>query len=109
MKSDAFPEIRKVMEDAGENGKKMWLTEFGWTTANQAKGYEYGKYNSPEQQAQFLVRAFELGKSYPWMGVMFVPLTDARLTTADEGYWWAIVEPDGDPRPAYDALKAMPK
>ena len=24
----------------------MWLTEFGWTTANQAKGYEYGKYVS---------------------------------------------------------------
>jgi hypothetical protein len=44
-----------------------------------------------------------------WIGVIFAPLTDARLTTADDGYWWAVVEPDGDPRPAYHALRAMPK
>ena len=104
-------EIRKVMEDAGEGNTKMWLTEFGWTTANQAKGYEYGAFVSEQQQAQYLVRAFELGKSYPWMGVMFVwNLNFATITQpSDEKYPWAVLKSDGSPRPAYTALKNMPK
>ncbi len=104
-------EIRKVMEDAGEGNTKMWLTEFGWTTANQAKGYEYGAFVSEQQQAQYLVRAFELGKSYPWMGVMFVwNLNFATITQAsDEKYPWAVLKSDGSARPAYTVLKNMPK
>ncbi len=104
-------DLRKVMEDAGEGKVKMWLTEFGWTTANQAKGYEYGKFNSPEQQATYLTRAYELGKSYPWMGVMFTwNLNFANVTQPnDEKYPWGVLNADFSPRPAYTALKAMPK
>ena len=104
-------EIRKVLEDAGEGGKKMWLTEFGWTTANQAPGYGYGKFVSEQQQAQYLARAFDLGKSYPWMGVMFVwNLNFAAITRpSDEKYPWGVLRGDGSPRPAYIALKEMPK
>jgi len=104
-------EQRKVMEDAGENGKKMWITEFGWTTANQAAGYGYGKYVSEDQQAQYLTRAFALGRSYPWMGAMFVwNLNFASITMpSDEKYPWGVLKADGSPRPSYNALKAMPK
>ncbi|MDQ2787587.1 MAG: cellulase family glycosylhydrolase [Chloroflexota bacterium] len=104
-------DLRKVMEDAGEGNTKMWLTEFGWTTANQAKGYEYGAFVSEQQQAQYLVRAFELGKSYPWVGVMFVwNLNFATITPpSDEKYPWAVLKSDWSPRPAYTALKNMPK
>ena len=104
-------QIRKVMEDAGESGKKIWVTEFGWTTDNQAKGYEYGRYNTPEQQAQYLVRAIELGKSYPWMGVMFVwQLNFASITPeSDEKHPWGVLDKADMPRPSYLALKNMPK
>jgi hypothetical protein len=62
-----------VMAANGDANKQMWLTEFGWSTYNTAKGYEYGQLISPETQAQYLVRAFEKGKNdYPWMGVMCV-------------------------------------
>jgi hypothetical protein len=30
-------------------------------------------------------------------------------TPADEQYHWSITNPDGSPRPAYDALKGMPR
>ncbi|MHB8645039.1 MAG: cellulase family glycosylhydrolase [Thermomicrobiales bacterium] len=104
-------DLRKVMVDAGEGQTKMWLTEFGWTTANQAKGYEYGTFVSEQQQAQYLVRAFQLGKSYPWMGVMFVwNLNFSTITQPnDEKYPWAVLNSDWSPRPAYTALKNMPK
>ena len=104
-------DLRKVMEDAGEGNTKMWLTEFGWTTANQAKGYEYGAFVSEQQQAQYLVRAFELGKSYPWVGVMFMWNLNFSTVTppSDEKYPWAVLKSDWSPRPAYTALKNMPK
>ncbi len=104
-------ELHKVMQDAGEGNTKMWLTEFGWTTSNEAKGYEYGKFVSEAQQAQYLTRAFELGKSYPWMGVMFVwNLNFSTITPpSDEKYPWAVLKSDWSPRPAYTALKNMPK
>lgn len=104
-------DLRKVMVDAGEGNTKMWLTEFGWTTANQAKGYEYGAFVSEQQQAQYLVRAFQLGKSYPWMGVMFVwNLNFSSITQpSDEKYPWSVLTSDWSPRPAYTALKNMPK
>jgi polysaccharide biosynthesis protein PslG len=104
-------DLRKVMEDAGEGQTKMWLTEFGWTTANQAKGYEYGTFVSDQQQAQYLTRAFALGKSYPWMGVMFVwNLNFSTITQPnDEKYPWSVLNSDWSPRPAYTALKNMAK
>ena len=39
-------------------------------------------------------------------------LADPDWTENDEQYWWAITYPDwpeNKVRPAYDALKAMPK
>ena len=30
-------------------------------------------------------------------------------TEQDEQYWWCITNPDGTPRPAFEALKAMEK
>ncbi|MCC6629838.1 MAG: beta-galactosidase [Chloroflexi bacterium] len=104
--------LRAVMEKFGDSNKQMWLTEFGWTTKNQAKGYEYGQYNSDQDQAAYLVRAYQLAKQkYPWMGVM--AMWNLNYSTIvkpeDEKYSWSIINSDYTPRPAYTALKAMPK
>ena len=107
-------QLRSVMEKYGDGGKRMWLTEFGWSTANQAPGYEYGRFNTEQNQADYLVRAYQLAKTrYPWMGVMFVwnlnfgTLPD--LPPTDEKPPFGILNKDWTPRPAYNALKAMPK
>ncbi|HET9496427.1 MAG TPA: cellulase family glycosylhydrolase [Chloroflexia bacterium] len=102
-----------VMAANGEGNKQMWLTEFGWTTYNTANGYEYGQLISPELQAQYLVRAFQKGKNdYPWMGVMCVwnlNFSTLGLGPEDEKVPWAVLNPDFSPRPAFTALKNMPK
>lgn len=105
-------DLRKVMEEAGDGQKQIWLTEFGWSTKNAAKGYEYGQYISEEQQAQYLVAAFDWAKqNWPWMGVMF--LWNLNFSTVskpeDEKTPWSIVYADYSPRPAYEAVKKMPK
>jgi len=105
-------DLRKVMEDAGDGQKQAWITEFGWSTKNAAKGYEYGEYVSEDQQAQYLVRAFDWAKqNWPWVGVLFVwNLNFSTVSPAtDEKSPWSILYADYSPRPAYDALKKMPK
>ncbi len=105
-------QLRQVMLDNGDGAKQIWLTEFGWTTANQAPGYEYGVYTSEEEQAQYLVRAFEIARTeWPWMGVMAVWNLNFSVVVppSDEKYPWSVLNGDWSPRPAYRALQAMPK
>ncbi len=106
-------QLRNVMEQNGESGKKMWLTEFGWdSNPTVVPGYNYSPYVSEDQQAQYLTRAFALGKSYPWMGVMFVWNLNFQVTTSgpsDEKYGWGVLNSDWSPRPSFTALKNMTK
>jgi polysaccharide biosynthesis protein PslG len=106
-------QLRGVMEQNGEGGKKMWLTEFGWDSSpTPPDAYKYAAYVSEDQQAQYLTRAYALGKSYPWMGVMFVWNLNFQVTTnnpSDEKYGWGVLHSDWSARPAYTALKNMQK
>ena len=105
-------QLHDVMAKYGDGDKQIWLTEFGWTTANQAPGYEYGKYITEALQAQYLVRAYQIAQTeWPWMGVMNVWNLNFSTIVApsDEKAPWSIIRQDWSHRPAYDALKAMPK
>jgi polysaccharide biosynthesis protein PslG len=103
---------RAVMERHGDSAKQIWLTEFGWSTENQAPGYEYGAEISEQQQAENLVRAFQIARQeWPWMGVMMVWNLNYSTVVdpADEKFPWSVLNPDWSPRPSYEALRDMPK
>ena len=105
-------DLRSVMVANGEGHKSIWITEFGWTTANQAPGYEYGEFNSEADQAEFLRRSFEIARSeWPWVEAMYVWNLNFALVVspADEKYPWGVLNADGSPRPSYEALRDMPK
>ncbi len=110
--------IRAVMVAYGMGDKPIWITEFGWAstenvTSVAARGYEYGYYNSEQEQAAYLVRAFEKARTEypPWLGAMFVwNLNFATCFPAtDEKSPFGIIRPNGTLRPAYAALAQMPK
>jgi hypothetical protein len=110
--------IRATMEACGAGSKQIWLTEFGWAatenvTSVAAPGYEYAYDNTEQNQADYLVRAFELGRTtyQPWMGAMFVwNLNFATIfPPSDEKSAFGVIRPNGTPRPAYTALANMPK
>ncbi|CAN5313180.1 hypothetical protein BH23CHL1_BH23CHL1_06930 [soil metagenome] len=105
-------ELRQVMIDHGDADKSMWLTEFGWTTENQAPGYEYGTFNSEEDVAQYLTRSFEIMlNEWDWVSGAFVwNLNWSTLAPPeDEKFPWSAVNAEWTPRPAYDAMRALPK
>lgn len=105
-------DLRKVMVDNGDAGKQVAVLEFGWTSDSRP-GSPYNWHAvSEETKADYIVRAYQWARDHwsPWMGVMTVVyIPDPAWTQDDEQYWWAITNPDGTARPAYDAIKAAPK
>ncbi len=107
-------DIRKIMVRYGDGNKQIALLEFGWTTDQVHPDYSWYAV-TPEQQADYLVRAYQYAKAHwsPWIGPMVALSIASPFDTEDkEQYWWAITYPDFPDtrvRPAYDALRAMPK
>ncbi len=110
--------IRQAMVDSGYADRQIWLTEFGWATTNNTPGYEYGADNTFDEQAQYIVRAFEIGRYEwaPWMGAMFlwnlnfaVPWEQYRGNGLHEQASFGVLNGDWSPRPAWFAIQTMPK
>jgi hypothetical protein len=119
-------DMRAMMERYGDGDKQIAILEFGWHTNTSPEHPDYAWFGvTPEQQADYLVRAFRYAREHwsPWIGPMFVwNIPDSHWTPDDEEFWWGIVDPfwwkfdgnqetwsGGATRPAYEALKRMEK
>ncbi len=105
-------DLRAVMAANGDSAKKVAVLEFGWTTDSRPDSPYAWHAVTPAEQADYLVRAFGYAKEHwsSWVGPMIVIyIADPLMTKDTEQYYWAVTNPDGTPRPAYEALKAMPK
>jgi hypothetical protein len=111
-------DVRALMVQNGLADRQIWITEFGWATKNNTPGYEFGNSISYDTQAQYIVRAFQMGRNdyAPWVGAMFlwqmnfaVPWQQKEGNPLHEQASYGIINGDWSPRPAYTALKNMPK
>jgi hypothetical protein len=103
---------RQVMVDAGDAATPVWATEFGWLLD---PGHNMGQYDwmrvSAEKQADYVVRAFTYARAnWPWMTGLLLSNLDASTspyhTGAQDGMpWFAILNKDYSPRPAWKAFK----
>ena len=89
---------RAVMENAGDAATPVWITEAGWRTSAPDPADEW-QVVTPEQQADYSLRAVEQAAAWPWLErLAFWELDGA----GDDGYrlWGA----PGVDTPAYRAL-----
>lgn len=111
-------DVREVIVASGKGDMQVWVTEFGWATANNTPGYEYGNNIDFNTQAQWIVRAFQIGRHdyAPWVGAMF--LWNLNFSIAWDGVHnnpmheqasFSVLNPDWTPRPAWHAIQSMPK
>jgi polysaccharide biosynthesis protein PslG len=100
-------QLRNIMVLNGDAAKQAWILEFGWTTDPIHPDRTFYAVTA-EQQADYLVRGFRYAYDNwrPWIGPMFVwNIPDPQWTPDFEQYWWGITEPDGNKRPAHDAIR----
>ncbi len=107
-------DLRAIMVKHGDGNKQIWILEFGWTSDTIHPEYAWHAVTE-NQKADYLVRAYQYAKANwsPWIGLMSVIyIVNPDWTEKDEQYWWALTYPSWPKlkaRPAYKALKAMPK
>ena len=104
-------DLRAIMERYGDGDKQVAVLEFGWTSDPVHPSYAWHAV-SEEEKAAYIVGAYRWAREHwaPWIGVMTVIyIAEPDWTEQDEQYWWAITNPDGTPRPAYEAIRGMEK
>lgn len=110
-------DVRTLMVKNGIAHKPVWVTEFGWATQNTSQYYEYGNQISYEMQADYIVRAITFARTHyaSWLTGMFVWNLNfaipwkAEDNPLHEQASFGVLNGDWSPRPAYTALKNLPK
>jgi len=102
-----------VMQANGDAATPIWITELGWVLhspwdldEHQASGV------SAAQQAEYLVRSYQkVQAEWPFVQGIFIFNLDFSTVpwypAREPMRWYAILNPDGTPRPAYSQLRQM--
>jgi hypothetical protein len=103
---NVLEQYHNIMVKYGDGNTRLWPTEFGWASSgNPVPGYEYALYNSEQDQANYIVRAYQMMRNYGWVGPAF--LWNLNYNITHPGSELAAFGIQG--RPAYGALQGMPK
>lgn len=110
--------IRETMEAHGDGGKALWVSHFGWNAPLpdvEDVPSIWGRVDE-SSQAMYTVGALERARrEWPWVGAMCLAhlQPDLSLPAPGDGtpdarrHWgFALVGPDGTPRPVYDAVSS---
>lgn len=105
-----------IMDAYSDGDKRIWATEFGWPTVEgmgvpPSPGYEYATDVSEAQQADYIAGAYRWAAEWGHAGTLVLwnlnmwPLVGAESEMAK----FSILRGDWSPRPAYTAIRALPK
>lgn len=105
-----FVLLREEMERNGDGGKALWASHWGWNAL--PSGWTgspsiWGQV-SEAQQAEYTVQALERARlEWPWAGPLFLERLHGPTASEDPRWGFALIAPDGRPRPVYAALQAQ--
>jgi polysaccharide biosynthesis protein PslG len=106
-------DVRALMDQYGLGDHQIWITEFGWATRNNTRGFEFGNQVTLDQQADYIVGAMRRTREqYPWAGAMFLWNLNFAILRARSGQprheqaSFGILNADGSPRPAFLAIQS---
>lgn len=102
-----------VMQQNGDRDKPVWITEVGWVLHSSWDLGEHAKIAvTEEQQADYLARAYEKAQQeWPWVKAVYLFNLDFSVApwygAGEPMRWYAVINPDHTPRPAYTRLRMM--
>ena len=101
---------------AVDPNKKLCVTEFGWASSEgyteYPTGFEFALDNTLQDQANYIVQAFnQMNESNDiWLAFLFnFDFGNKGGGPTDDPTPYSIIDTQGIPRPAFDALATMPK
>jgi hypothetical protein len=101
---------------AVDPNKKLCVTEFGWASSEgydtYPTGFEFAQDNTLEEQAQYIVQAFQQmhDSEDVWLAFLFnFDFGNKGSGPTDDPVVYSIVDTNGIPRPAFGAVAEMPK
>ncbi len=121
---DTLKDYRDIMTQNGDSGTFIWVTQFGWGSSEAVApdpnavdpNFGFVNFTSQAQQAQYVARGFELGRTLGYVGPMFLwnlngcPAVGNQPQSPDfVACYFSLLNANGDPRPAYDAVKSARK
>ena len=96
--------------------KKLCVTEFGWASSEGydefPAGFEFAQDNTLEEQAQFIVQAFQQmhDEGNVWLAFQFnYDFGNKGNGPTDDPVLYSVIDTKGIPRPAFGAVGEMPK
>jgi hypothetical protein len=101
-------DLRDTMVANGDAAKPIWITEFGYPTDAPAGAAPLRV--SEDDQARWLVRAYELARTQmPYVDLFTLWNLTRQSPAADEQAGYSLIHADGTPKPAYVQVRAMQK
>ncbi len=104
--------LHDIMVAHGDGNKAVWFNEYAWnaspTTLAQEEQLHWRRVD-PATQAQYTVDGIAYAREHwPWAGVFFIwYLRQVGDISPDKAeYYFQMVDPDFNPQPVYDAVKA---
>lgn len=102
---------RAIMERYGDAGQPIWINEYGWNAApaTMDKDVLLWERVTSEQQAEYTVRGIAWGRQHwNWLGVVNIWYFRQVGDIAPDRpvYYFALVDPEFNPQPVYEALRA---
>jgi len=101
---------RAIMERYGDEDKPIWINEYGWNAPPHGFPKELLTWErvTEAEQAEWTVRGIEWARAHwPWLGVVniwyFRQVGDVPPDRA--AYYFALVDPEFNPRPVYEAVR----
>ena len=95
---------------------KLCVTEFGWASSEGYSeiptGFEFARDNTLQEQADYITQAFTLMNESDdvWLAFLFnFDFGNKGSGPTDDPVPYSIVDTQGVPRPAYEAVSSMPK
>jgi polysaccharide biosynthesis protein PslG len=107
---------RQIQLENGDTNTPLWVTRFGWGTTDDLgppdEIHIFTSYTSLEEQALYLIRAFEIGAELGYVGPMFAYNLNGCQPFSSEGpssCYYSLLGPQGEPRPAYVIFQSLDK
>src|SRR5690606_11625945 len=99
-----------------DSGTFLWVTEFGWGSSGGFQldvdpGLAFVDDVSLDEQMIYTLGAFQEGQKLGYIGPMFVWNLHSCQVHGLGSYqcYWSLLNPIGDPRPVFGAIRDMSK